>query len=172
MLQVNVSFPSGSGKTLLLPEHSKVGDLKILAQKTFQKGLLKLVTAEGNVLTNPEESLQAALQGGELLTAVAQRAFIASTCQAFAAWCCGGNRIVSWGSEDYGGDCSAVQHQLRHVQQVHATDGAFAAILADGSVVAWGLPFHGGDCSAVQDQLMQECEANSDYIHRICSDLG
>ena len=39
MLRVNVSFPSGSGETLSLPEHSKVGDLKVLAQKNFQKGL-------------------------------------------------------------------------------------------------------------------------------------
>ena len=39
------------------------------------------------------------------------------------------------------GDCSAVQDQLRNVQQIQATDmGAFAAILADGSVVAWGDP--------------------------------
>ena len=95
MLQVHVSFPSGSGQTLLLPEHSKVGDLKILAQKTFQKGHLKLVTSEGHVLDHLDEALlQEALHGE--ITAVVQRAFIASTCQAFAAWCQGGNRIVSW----------------------------------------------------------------------------
>ena len=60
MLHLNVSFPSGSGETLSLPEHSKVGDLKLLAQKTFGKGFLKLVTVEGHALTNPEDSLQAA----------------------------------------------------------------------------------------------------------------
>ena len=37
-----------------------------------------------------------------------------------------------------GGDSSAVRDQLRNVRQVHATGGAFAAILADGSVVTWG----------------------------------
>ena len=39
------------------------------------------------------------------------------------------------------------------MQQVQATDYAFAAILADGSAVAWGHPRCGGDCSAVQDRL-------------------
>ena len=46
-----------------------------------------------------------------------------------------------------------MQDQLRNVQQVHGTGGAFAAILADGSVVTWGNPHDGGDSSAVQDQL-------------------
>jgi hypothetical protein len=39
------------------------------------------------------------------------------------------------------------------VQQIQATDFAFVAILADGSVVAWGKPESGGDCSTVQDEL-------------------
>jgi hypothetical protein len=38
-----------------------------------------------------------------------------------------------------------------HIQAT--VTGAFAAILADGSVVAWGNPACGGDCSTVQDQL-------------------
>jgi hypothetical protein len=45
-----------------------------------------------------------------------------------------------------------VEDQLRNVQQIQATDYAFAAILADGSMVAWGDPDRGGDCSAVTDQ--------------------
>ena len=40
-----------------------------------------------------------------------------------------------------------------NVQQIQATDKAFAAILADGSVVAWGDPDCGGDCSAVEDEF-------------------
>ena len=154
MLQVNVSFPSGSGETLQLPEHSKVGDLRLLSQKTFGKGFLKLVTFEGHVLTNPEDSLQAAgVQDGENITAVAQRASLSATTQAFALWCSGSNRVVTWGSPRAGGDCSAVQDQLKNAQQIQATAWAFAAILADGSVVTWGDPSYGGDCSAVQDQL-------------------
>jgi uncharacterized glyoxalase superfamily protein PhnB len=61
--------------------------------------------------------------------------------------------VVAWGAPNLGGDCSAVQGQLRNVQQIQATDKAFAAILADGSVVAWGDPYWGGDCSAVQDEF-------------------
>jgi len=61
--------------------------------------------------------------------------------------------VVTWGNKFNGGDSSAVQDQLRNVQQVHATRRAFAAILADGSVVTWGEESYGGDSSAVQDQL-------------------
>ena len=39
------------------------------------------------------------------------------------------------------------------MQQIQATDDAFAAILEDGSVVTWGHEHAGGDSSAVQDQL-------------------
>ena len=133
MLRVDVSFPSGSGETLLLPEHSKVRDLKLLAQKTFGHGFLKLVTAEGHVLTNPVASLQAAgVQDGEHLTSMVQAAGVAATSQAFAAWCCGGNRIVTWGNPKSGGDCSRVQDRLVGVQEIQTTQHAFAAILADG----------------------------------------
>ena len=39
------------------------------------------------------------------------------------------------------------------MQQIQASQGAFAAILGDGSVVSWGKADDGGDSSAVQDQL-------------------
>ena len=55
-----------------------------------------------------------------------------------------------------GGDSSAVQDQLRNVQQVHATRRAFAAILADGFVVTWGNPDGGDICRAIS---AQECAA-------------
>jgi hypothetical protein len=45
---------------------------------------------------------------------------------------------VTWGNPDYGGDSNQVRDQLLNVQQVHATEVAFAAILADKSVVTWG----------------------------------
>ena len=61
--------------------------------------------------------------------------------------------VVSWGRQDFGGDISAVGDQLRGVQQIQATVGAFAAILEDGSVVTWGDAYYGGDSSAVRDQL-------------------
>ena len=39
------------------------------------------------------------------------------------------------------------------MQQIQATDQAFAAILEDGSVVTWGHEEYGGNSSAVRDQL-------------------
>ena len=77
----------------------------------------------------------------------------AGSIKAFALWCHGDNTLVTWGGAEFGGDSSAVQDQLRGVQQIQATLCAFAAILADGSVVTWGKQRFGGDSSAVQDQL-------------------
>ena len=57
-------------------------------------------------------------------------------------------------SPDVGGDSSAVQRQLKNVQQIQATRGAFAAILGDGSVVTWGGVPSGGDSRAVQGELI------------------
>ena len=61
--------------------------------------------------------------------------------------------LPTWGHAEYGGDSRAVPDQLKNVQQIHASNCAFAAILDDGSVVTWGDDEHGGDSSAVQDQL-------------------
>ena len=44
--------------------------------------------------------------------------------------------------------------RLKNVQHIHATEAAFAAILASGSVVSWGNAApHGGDSTGVQEQL-------------------
>ena len=53
----------------------------------------------------------------------------------------------------FGGDSTAVRDRLKGVKQIHATQQAFAAILADGSVVTWGNKDFGGDSSAFQDEL-------------------
>ena len=45
------------------------------------------------------------------------------------------------------------QDQLTNVQQVFATNRAFAALKADGRIVTWGHPGYGGDSSKVHDQL-------------------
>ena len=42
------------------------------------------------------------------------------------------------GDPEHGGDCSAVQDQLRNVKQIQATILAIVAISADGSVVTCG----------------------------------
>ena len=59
----------------------------------------------------------------------------------------GDGSVVTWGYS------SAVQGQLRNVQQIQASFRAFAANLIDGSVVTWGSAVHGGDSSAAQGQL-------------------
>jgi len=61
--------------------------------------------------------------------------------------------VVTWGNPGFGGDSSAVQHQLKGVQQIYASDHAFAAISADGTVMTWGNRYSGGDSSRVQDQF-------------------
>jgi len=75
-----------------------------------------------------------------------------------------------------GGDSSNVQGQLKNVQQIQATDWAFAAVLDDGSVVTWGDPDVGGDSSAVQRQLknVQQIQATRGAFAaiRICRHLG
>ena len=52
-----------------------------------------------------------------------------------------------------GADSAAVQDQLRNIHEIHVTNFACAAILANGMVVTWGDPEDGGDSSAVQEQL-------------------
>ena len=160
MLRVNVSLPSGRSETLLLPELATVEDLQILAQESFGQKFLRLVTAKNRALSNPTDSLQAAgIQEAEQLTAVVQQAKVASTGGAFAVWCCGGDRIVTWGNPMQGANSAVIKGQLRSVEQLQATKpdticrAAFAAILDNGSVVTWGDPEFGGDSSAVQEQL-------------------
>ena len=46
-----------------------------------------------------------------------------------------------------------MQKQLRNVQQIQATNGAFAAILQSGGFVTWGDPKIGGESTQVQKQL-------------------
>ena len=122
MLRLNIALPSGKRKALEFDESSKVGDLKRLAQKSFGQGLLRLVTAMGTVLLDPQQSLLAAgLQDGDHVTAVVQRAKLAATNRAFAMWCCGGDTVITWGHENHGGDSSEVQDQFRSVQEIKAT---------------------------------------------------
>ena len=124
-----------------------------MVQESLGKLFLRLITADGRKL-KPSEFLEAAgLQDGDQLTAIVGEAKLAATRYAFALWCCGGDRVLTWGNPGSGGDSSAVQDQLKSVRQIQATWFAFAAILEDGSVVTWGNPETGGDCSAVHDQL-------------------
>eukprot|EP00435_Cladocopium_sp_Y103_P053353 s1750_g17.t1 len=132
----------------------------------------QLVAADHHAL-DPRVSVQAAgLEDGDYLTAIVLEARLAATRAAFALFCSGGDRVVTWGTSDNGGDSSEVQDQLKGVQQVQATDRAFAAILADGSVVTWGSRPYGGDSSEVQDQLkgVQQVQATEQAFAAILAD--
>eukprot|EP00435_Cladocopium_sp_Y103_P026178 s530_g6.t1 len=152
-IDLAVSLPSGRSETISISECGTIADLKIAAQQSLGRGFLRLAKADGRLL-DPADSLQlSGLQNGDRLTAVAQKPKIAATFEAFALWCVGTDRVITWGSGDSGGDSSGIQAHLKNVQQICGTYGAFAAVLAEGTVVTWGKTECGGDSSTVQDQL-------------------
>ena len=154
MLQINVALPNGHAELLSLLSSSTVEDVRKRAQRTLGKKYLRLITAKNRVLVDPDRTLEeAAIKDGECLTALVLQPQLAAATNAFALWCHGDNAIVTWGDEKAGGDSWAVQDQLRGVQQIQATQRAFAAVLADGSVITWGCAGSGGDSLAVRDQL-------------------
>ena len=90
--------------------------------------------------------------------------------QAFAA-VLGDGSVQAWGSCQYGGDCSAVQSQLKKVRSIHASHEAFAALLENGSVVTWGHPRYGGDSSSVSGfKDVQQIQATHGAFAAICGD--
>jgi len=110
------------------------------------------------------------VQDGDSVGAVAQQPKLAAIRSVFTLWLVGGDKIVTWGNRDYGGDSS--RDELRNVQQISCTGGAYAAILADGSVVAWGDPYYGGDCSGVQDELRNVQQIYLWHMEGFCCDFG
>ena len=125
-----------------------------MAQRAFGKKNLTFITAKNRVLMDPDKNLQEAeIEDGERLTALVLQLRLAATQKAFALWHHDGYEIATWGDSRRNANSSAVRYQRKGVQHIQACYGAFAAILADGSVVTWGDPFRGGDSSAVRDQL-------------------
>ena len=51
-------------------------------------------------------------------------------------------------------DSASAVHDQQPRFDIQATESAFAAIKADGTVITWGHPFYGGDSDAVRDQLV------------------
>ena len=133
MIQINVVLPNGHAELLTLLPSSTVQDLRTKAQRAFGKKHLRLITAKNRVLVNFEQTLEEAeIEDGECLTALVLQPQLAATNRAFALWCHGDSAVVTWGSADLGGDILAVRDQLKGVQHIQATHGAFAAILEDG----------------------------------------
>ena len=134
MLSVNVSLPSGRNESLKVPELSTVGDLQVLAQESFGQKFLRLVTSKNVALTNPKDSLQAARDPRRRApncfrpTGATRRHIVSPG--AFAAILADGS-VVTWGNSSCSGDSSAVQHRLRNVKQIAATESAIATVLSD-----------------------------------------
>ena len=152
---LRIVLPSGRCEIVAVPQDSRVFALKEAAQRALQQGFLRLVA--GNVRLDGMQTLEACgLQDGDSLTAVALPPRVAATERAFAMWCPGGDRIITWGDPAYGGGSFEALERFRTdgtVQHVQATHRAFAAILGDGCVIAKGNAGYGGDSSRVQDRL-------------------
>ena len=176
MLRINVSFTRVVLEKLCnFLNTPKWGTWDFWPRKLSEKGFLKTRHFRGawylgwaNLLRTGDCKLQGC-KIGEHITAVAQRASF--KCNNLRLLLCGAvaNGIQSWWPgviHHRGGDCSPVQDQpSRNAQQIQATDRAFAAILANGSVVTWGEPdtrwkLQGSSRSA------QECATNSSHSVR------
>ena len=168
-VELCVSLPSGTSTVLSAARCCTIRELKRkVAAEAESSGqvVLTLVAPDGCVLEEGQSVEAAGLHDGDTITAIKTQApQMAATTKrtnlgrvlpmngAFATCFPGCNLVVAWGDPEAGGDCSRVQEQLQNVQQIQATDGAFAAILADGSVVTWGHEWPGGDSRKVQAQL-------------------
>ena len=162
-IKFDVSLPSGRRETVAVSQCGTVADLKTAAQESLGQRFLRLAAPDGHIF-DPADSLRlSGLQDGDSLTAVAQQPKLAATRFAFALWYIGAHTVVTWGNEAAGSYSPTVQQQLRNVQQICGTYGAFAAILADGNVVTWGSPDYGGDSSRVQHQLRNVQKISGTY---------
>ena len=162
-----MSLPSGRCETVSVLQCGSVADLKIAAQQALGQRFLRLAAPDGRLLNKTELLQDSGFRDGGSIAAVAQQPKIAATKSAFALWCVRGDRVVTWGNPQFG-----VQDPLNGVQQIFATDYAFAAILTDGSVVTWGSPTFGGDSTAVQGQLnnVQQISATKGAFAAILTD--
>ncbi|CAJ1345141.1 unnamed protein product [Effrenium voratum] len=149
---VEVHLPSGRGCSVDLPCGARVAELKACAQRLLSRRFLRLIF--GGQQLEPELTLcQAKIRDGDVVHAVVQPVAVAATESAFALYVHGGG-VVTWGHLDSGGDSSQVRDQLSAVQQIQATDCAFAAI-QDRKVVTWGNANFGADSSQVREQLTE-----------------
>eukprot|EP00439_Symbiodinium_sp_Y106_P023672 s736_g2.t3 len=153
-------YEGGKKIGIIVPTDATVDDLRATAEMEMRRSLGKLISACGTVLLASSTLVQEGIKDGDVIIAVVQDVTVAAATSAFAVIRSDGT-VVAWGNPHFGGDCSAVQEQLQHVQSIQAALGAFAALRADGSVVTWGDPGGGGDSSSVQSQLCNVCQVQS-----------
>jgi hypothetical protein len=95
-IKLEVSLPSGRCETVVVSQVGTVADLKLAAQRSFGQGFLRLIARDGRLLDPTYPLPLSGLQDGDSLIAVASRPKIAATKSAFALWCLGGDRVVTW----------------------------------------------------------------------------
>eukprot|EP00439_Symbiodinium_sp_Y106_P036021 s3898_g4.t1 len=170
-ITVEVGLLSGKTASLRADVDKRVETLRCRAQTALGVGRSRLLDPSGRAIDVCALIKDSNLQNGDRLTLHLSQVQACATDSAFAA-ILGDGSVVTWGSADKSGDSSAVQDQLKNVQQVQASRSAFAAILGDGSVVTWGESDYGGDSSAVQDQLknVQQIQAAGNAFAAIRGD--
>ncbi|AOM41930.1 hypothetical protein [Xenorhabdus hominickii] len=108
--------------------------------------LLYLLNSDHSVMLSAPDAPDPIVQG---LQDVVQ---VTCSASAYAALKIDGT-VVTWGDAEYGGDCSAVQGDLKNVRAIYATGKAFVALTADKKVVIWGNPGGGWDTSEITSLL-------------------
>ena len=115
---VNVHLLSGKCASMEVKADASVESLKQQAQSALVvPGRRRLLNSSGEVLDGAQTITEARLMSGDVLTLhvkqvqlhATRRGFVSAS--AFAALL-GDGSVVTWGRADYGGDSSAVQHQL------------------------------------------------------------
>ena len=125
ILNLQVCLPSGRCGTVSLPLDSSVAELKLAAQESLGQMFLKLAAPNGRLLDRTETLQHEGLENDDSVTAIAQQPKIVATSCAFALWCVGGDRVVTW-------VLSPPQCGSPHVTTVPS-----AKIAAKASLAAW-----------------------------------
>ncbi|CAK9071817.1 Putative E3 ubiquitin-protein ligase HERC2 [Durusdinium trenchii] len=171
-ISIAVALLSGRSRVITAHPDSTVDDLRLQAQLSLKVGLERLVTETGVILQGKSTLRASHVQSGATLTAHVRQSQLVSSALAFALLRSDGT-VVSWGNAVDGGDSSAVQDELKDVNQIQSTLHAFAAIRSDGSVVAWGKMDDGGLVpSAVGAELVNEIQGTENCFAAIRGDGG
>ena len=119
-ISVEVRLLSGRTTTVIAGLDEDVDALKCQAQTAFGVGKGRLVHLAGSVLDVCVPIRDSKVRDGDLLTLQRRQVGLRGSSQAFAA-ILGDGSVVTWGHAGSGGDSSAVQDQLKNVQQIHAS---------------------------------------------------
>ena len=133
---INVALMSGRAAQVPVIMDHPLKRVKLEAQSALRTGMGVLRDLKGRTLDDCQTARAASLISGDTVTFQVRQTRLASHRRgcAFAALR-GDGSVVTWGDPRWGGDSSTVQEQLKKVQRIQATGGAFAAVLDSGSVV-------------------------------------